>query len=134
MTEPRQINPVQLDIGVDDPNAVDFTPRPVPVPKDSSVLAFVSSSPSEARPPSAQSPPQSSSAGSIITLPSSLLNGPSPSSESAETPGKNASAEKAPTPPETPPSPKKTDALIIKPSPNPIPFPKSSVEAPPPAS
>lgn len=118
MPEPRQINPVYLNFGDADADPMDFTPRPVAVPKASYAPAFADSSHSGAPRPSDQSRPPSSSEGSITTLESSILNGPSPSSESAESMEGSASAEKAPTP--TTPE---------KPSPQSV-----SVAVPPPAS
>lgn len=132
MPEPRQINPVTLDIGQDS-TAVDFTPRAVSVPKDSSALAFVDNSPSAASQLPVQSEPPSNSEDSISTPPSSPPSDVSPSSESAETPETNAPVEKAPTPTETS-STENPGPLTIVPSPNPVPFPKDNVVAPPPVS
>lgn len=130
MSEPRQINPVYLDIELDAPDPMDFTPKVTPVPKGSFAPGFVGISPSGPPLPSEQSSLQSNSEGSLTTLQSSLLNGPNPSSGNAETPESPASAEKAPTTPETTPEPSQEKAPETTPE-KPKQRPTSSVASPP---
>lgn len=124
MPEPRQLNPVQLDIDAGEPAPGDFTVRVEAAPKDSFARGFVTDSPPESPPLVEQSDPQSSSADSIST-PQSLEPSPSLPPSSADSPEKSASVEKAPTPQDIP----------ITRSENPIPLPpKGNVAMPPPLS